>query len=169
MSQTFHHHVNVNPPAREIMRTKLVTLGPETNVYDAVRILIKNKISGAPVVDQDNRLLGVFSEKSVMRVLVETAYEQVPANRIDSLMNEQPRTIDENTQLVTMAQIFLTSECRRLPVLRDGKLIGQVSRRDVVAASMMEPKHAPPGHGVHDEKHLLYLSALREMADAPNV
>ena len=154
--------------AGQIMKTKLVTFGPETNVFDAVKLLVKNKISGAPVVDQDNRLLGVFSEKSVMKVLVEAAYEQVPADRIEGLMNKEPRTIDENTQLATMAQIFLTSDCRRLPVVKDGKLLGQVSRRDVVQASMIKSK-ANNGSGVHDEKHLLYLSALRERSDAPNV
>jgi len=148
------------------MKTKLVTLPPDTNVFDAVDLLIKNKISGAPVVDKDNRLLGVFSEKSVMKVLVEAAYEQVPADRIDGIMNAEPCTITEDTLLVTMAQIFLNSECRRLPVLKDGILVGQVSRRDVVQAAT---KTASTNSHHHGEKHLLYLSAIRAMSDAPNV
>lgn len=167
MAPTFQPQVAANPPAREIMKTSLVTLRPDTNVFDAVKLLIKHKISGAPVVDEDNRLLGVFSEKSVMKVLVEAAYEQVPVDRIDGLMNTNPKTINENTQLVSMAQIFLNSPCRRLPVVKDGVLVGQVSRRDVVQASIGKAGRGSPS--VSDEKHLLYLSALREMSDAPNV
>jgi len=146
-----------------MMKTDLITLSPETNVFAAVDTLIKNQISGAPVVDQNQRLLGVFSEKSVMKVLVEAAYEQVPVDRVDALMNTDPQTISENTLLVSMAQIFLTSPARRLPVLRDGVLVGQVSRRDVIrAATQVRPRHTP-------EAQLLYLSALRSMADAPKV
>lgn len=164
MNKTFCPSTVSNLHAHEIMKTNLVTLPPETNIFAAVDLLIKNKISGAPVVDEDNRLLGVFSEKSVMKVLVEAAYEQVPANRIDSLMTTEPRTITEDTLLVTMAQIFLTSPARRLPVVRDGILVGQVSRRDVIqAATKLTSGHA------QEEKHLLYLSALRSMNDAPNV
>ena len=164
MQKKFRPSTASNLHAFEIMKTNLVTLPPDTNVFDAVDLLIKHKISGAPVVDSDNRLLGVFSEKSVMKVLVAAAYEQVPADRIDSLMNVEPRTITEDTLLVTMAQIFLTSPARRLPVVRQGILIGQVSRRDVIAAATK----APRSHG-HEEKRLLYLSALRSMSDAPNV
>lgn len=152
-----------NLHAYEMMKSDLITLSPETNVFAAVDTLIRNQISGAPVVDEDQRLLGVFSEKSVMKVLVEAAYEQVPVDRVDALMNCEPKTISENTLLVTMAQIFLTSPARRLPVLRDGILVGQVSRRDVIRAATQErPNHAP-------ESQLLYLSALRSMTDAPKV
>ena len=150
--------------AFEMMNCNLITLAPDTNVFVAVELLIENKISGAPVVDENFCLLGVFSEKSVMKVLVEAAYEQVPIDRVDSLMNRTPRTIPEDTLLVTMAQIFLTSPARRLPVVRDKVLVGQVSRRDVIrAATQLTSSHD------HEEKHLLYLSALRSMSDAPNV
>jgi CBS domain-containing protein len=164
MNKTFSPSTVSHLHAYEIMKTDLVTLSADANVYEAVDLLIKHRISGAPVIDEDRRLLGVFSEKSVMKVLVEAAYEQVPAYRVDALMNPEPRTITEDTLLVTMAQIFLTGPARRLPVLRDGILVGQVSRRDVIqAATRLTSKHPP------EEKHLLYLSALRSMADAPSV
>lgn len=163
MYKSFCPSLVSNLHAHEMMKTDLITLSPETNVFAAVDTLIKNQISGAPVVDQNQRLLGVFSEKSVMKVLVEAAYEQVPVDRVDALMNKDPQTISENTLLVSMAQIFLTSPARRLPVLRDGVLVGQVSRRDVIRAATQErPRHTP-------EAQLLYLSALRSMAEAPKV
>ena len=56
--------------ARDIMKTRLVTLKPTTDVFKGIKTLVKNKISGAPVVDDDRRLLGVFSEKCSMQVLL---------------------------------------------------------------------------------------------------
>ena len=169
MAESFLHLISTNPPAREIMTTKLITFTPDTDVFKAVDVLTKHKISGAPVVDEEGNLVGTFSEKSVMKVLVHAGYDQIPAATIDRIMHKDPLTIDENTQLISIAQIFLTTECRRLPVLKDGKLVGQISRRDVVAKALEMVKKAPQPAPPQDEKHLLYLSALRDMSDAPNV
>jgi predicted transcriptional regulator len=163
MANAFMNNSSGNPFARDVMKTKLITLSADMDVFEAVEILLKNRISGAPVVDKDRRLLGVFSEKSMMKVLVVANYEQIPTNQINSFMDSDPCTIQENTQLLTMAQMFLTAHCRRLPVLRDGILVGQVSRRDIIEAALnLVDRH--PNH----EKQLLYLSALREMSDTPN-
>lgn len=146
------------------MATKLITLSPDKDVFDAIGILVKNKISGAPVTDKDGKLLGVFSEKSVMRILMDAACEQTPTNQIRAFMDTTPHTIDENMQLISIAQVFLTTPRRRLPVINDGKLVGQVSRRDVVKAAYDISKlHKCP------EKTLLYISALRNMDEAPSV
>ena len=59
--------------ARDIMAKRLVTLHPEVDVFQAIEILVKNKISGAPVVDENMKLLGVFSEKCCMQVLIDAA------------------------------------------------------------------------------------------------
>ena len=79
--------------ARDFMVTRLVTLKPEMDVLDAVRMLLKNRISGAPVVASDGKYLGVFSEKCSMHVLLDAAYEQLPSNDVRSFMDTQPRTI----------------------------------------------------------------------------
>lgn len=155
------------PPAltaRDIMATKLITLAPDADVFEAIATLLKHKISGCPVVDADRRLLGLFSEKSCMQVVIDGAYEQLPTNRVDAFMIKDPQTIEENLDILSIAQIFLTTSRRRLPVVRDGIVVGQVSRRDVIRAGhqMLAPKvteKAPP----------LYLSALRSMDEAPEV
>lgn len=164
MANELHDKGLSNPLARDIMETRLITLAPEMDVFDGVEVLIKHRISGAPVVDEEHQLLGIFSEKSVMKVLVDATYEQRPSHRVDAFMNRQPRTIDGNMALVSIAQIFLTTPFRRLPVISNGKLVGQVSRRDVVEAAHKLVKSQPT-----HEKRLLYLSALRPMDDAPEV
>ena len=121
--------------AKEIMVTKLVTLSPDMDVFDAIGLLLKHRISGAPVIDSDWNLVGIFSEKDSMRVLLEAAYDQLPTTQLFAFMDTDVRTINEETDLLTIAQIFRTTPYRRLPVLRDDKLVGQVSRRDVLQAA----------------------------------
>lgn len=150
--------------AADIMTTRLVKLRPETDVFKAIEVLVKKKISGAPVVDADNRLLGVFSEKCCMQVLVDAAYEGLPTNDVAAFMVKDPFCVNEDLQLLSIANYFLISPARRVPVVRDGVLVGQISRRDVIrAAAKKEVRHTD-----HSRK-LLYLSALREMEEVPAV
>ncbi len=150
--------------ARDFMTKRLVTLRPEMDVIQAVQLLLKNRISGAPVVDADGQFLGVFSEKCAMQVLLDAAYEQLPSNQIRLFMDTEPQTIEPDTQLLSIAQVFLLTSYRRLPVLENGRLLGQVSRRDVMRASLDLLKHPPSKEG---GPSLLYLSALVERSDAP--
>lgn len=149
--------------ARDFMVTRLITLRPEMDVLDAVRLLLKNKISGAPVVARDGTFLGVFSERTSMHVLLDAAYEQLPSNKVEAFMSTDDRVITPDAQLLSIAQVFLLTNHRRLPVVEDGKLIGQVSRRDVLRASMDAVGKASP----HRESSLLYLSAVVAREDAP--
>ena len=121
--------------AKDFMATRLVTLSPEMDVFEAIGLLLKNRISGAPVVDQQRNFLGIFSEKTSMQVLISAAYEQLPTCRVEAFMNKDPlRVIGEETSLLAIAQLFLDTPYRRLEVLRDGRLLGQISRRDVLRA-----------------------------------
>lgn len=123
------------PQAGEFMSKKLLTLSPETDAIEATAMLLEHRFSGAPVVDEDQKFLGVFSERYIMRLLINSAYEQVPSTRVDAFMNtDRGRLIDETTDLLEVARMFLDTYYRRLPVLKDGNLIGQISRRDVLSA-----------------------------------
>lgn len=121
------------PRASEFMSTKLVTLSPTDDVYDAIGRLLKNRISGAPVVDGDGNYLGVFSERHSMSVVIQTAYEQLPSSEVGAFMHTgRDLAITEDTDLLRCAEIFLKTAYRRLPVLRGDEVVGQVSRRDVL-------------------------------------
>ncbi len=121
--------------ASDFMAKRLVTLQAGMSALDAIGLLLKNRISGAPVVDADGRFLGVFSEKFSMEVLLGLAYDQLPAAPVEAFMNADfGRVIDGSEPLLEIAQRFLDTPYRRLPVVRDGTLVGQVSRRDVLTA-----------------------------------
>lgn len=122
--------------ARDFMVTDLVTVSPDDDVIDAVQTLLERHVSGAPVVDADGRYWGVFSEKCSMQVLLDAAYEQLPVRDVRSFMDSEAQTIGPETHLLSVAQVFLLTPARRLPVLEGGKLIGQVSRRDVLTCWM---------------------------------
>lgn len=148
--------------ARDIMVSRPATLKSDMDVYDAIGLLLKHSISGAPVVDDDGRYVGVFSERSCLSLLVEGAYDQLPTTQVYAFMDEDAETITDELDLFSIAQAFLSTNSRRLPVLRNGMLVGQVSRRDVLRAvhdtlDIKKTKGSP----------LLYLSSLFERDHAP--
>ena len=148
--------------ARDFMVTKLITLSPDIKMLEAAKLLLKNRISGAPVVDKTGELIGVFSERDVMSALLDAVYDDLPEAEVQNYMSRDLRTINEDTDLLAIAQIFQTQGFRRLPVVRDGKLVGQISRRDVMAAvaKLLEP-------ATDRKTAVLYLSALREHPGVP--
>lgn len=153
-----------NVRAKDIMVTKLVTLSPDMDALEAIRKLLRHRISGAPVVDEAGDYLGVFSEKTSMSFLLSLAYEQLPSNEVRAFMDDDlSGTIGEEVDLLTIAQTFLKTDHRRLPVLRGKKLVGQISRRDVLRAAVKIVDDRPNDR----EASLLYLSALIKRDDAP--
>lgn len=150
--------------ARDIMATRLITLRPETDVLDAIELLLKHQISGAPVVNDQQQLLGMFTEMCCMRVVIDAAYEQLPTVNVERYMDRNTVTIDESTDVLSIAQLFVDTQRRRVPVLREGRVVGQVSRRDVIRAVSKRIQNVP-----ERKSALLYLSALRKMGDAPQV
>lgn len=123
--------------AREIMTSHLVTLNPEVDVFVAIDHILGKRISGAPVVDEKGRFLGIFSEKTAMRVLLAAAYDQFPGTKVRAYMNtDRERIIGEETTLLEIAHRFQQTPYRRLPVLIDESLAGQISRRDVIRAEL---------------------------------
>jgi CBS domain-containing protein len=130
--------------AADIMETDLVTLRPDDDAFDAIAKLLDRHISGAPVVDASRKFLGSFSEKTSMSVLLGAAYDQLPTTTVRNFMNVDPgRVIDANLGWMSIAEIFLETHYRRLPVVRDGKLLGQISRRDVLRCALAVATRVP--------------------------
>ncbi|RMF37971.1 MAG: CBS domain-containing protein [Planctomycetota bacterium] len=141
--------------AREIMTRTLVTLSPDLDVFQAIDILLKKRISGAPVVSADGKFLGIFSESSCMRFVINAAYDNLPDASILAFTDPNPPTITPETDLLTICQTFIDQATRRLPVLENGRLVGNISRRDVMRVIAEMAKGRQAGHA-----EPLYLSAL---------
>lgn len=143
--------------ARDIMETKLITLTADMDLHDAAQLLVRNRISGAPVLNEDGTLEGLLTEKDLMTALIDAVYDELPSTKVSSYMNREPYTISEDLDLLSVAQLFQTHPFRRLLVVRDGRLMGLVSRRDVLKSviKLIEPAQ-------DHNAAMLYLSALRD-------
>ena len=129
--------------AKDFMVSKLISLSPDTDVMEAIGLLLKNRISGAPVLDSDGKFIGSFSEKNSMDVLIASAYEQFPTTQVGKFMNpDLARIISADADLFEIAQKFVDTPLRRFEVVdeKSGKLMGQISRRDVLRAEQRMSK-----------------------------
>lgn len=122
--------------AYKVMVSDLVTLSPEMDVFEAIDHVLRRRISGAPVVDEDRNFLGIFSEKTAMRVLIYAAYDHLPGTKVASYMNtDRNRIVPQDACLLDVARRFQQTPYRRLPVLMGTVLAGQISRRDLLRAA----------------------------------
>lgn len=115
------HHVGATVAA--MMTRAVITTNPEMTVEEVASMLHQHHITGMPVVDEHQRVVGVVSEMDVVRKKGRTVAE---------IMTDTPRTIEEQVPLVEVAELLMTERIRRLPVVRHGKLVGLISRTDLV-------------------------------------
>lgn len=134
--ESFPDHAQSLTSVAEFMNRKVHTLAPDTDVFEAIDELLAKRISGAPVVDENQNYLGIFSEKTAMQVIVGALFEHLPGSTIRRYMNlDRNRLLDPRATILDAAQVFIKTPYRRLPVLEGERLQGQVSRRDVIAAA----------------------------------
>ncbi len=156
----FSHKASIR--AADMMTTSVVTLRADQHTHDAVQTLLKRRISGAPVVDETGRLVGIFSEKDSIHALLRAVHERLPSSLVGDHMTTEVISVTENTSLLTIAHLFLTHTVRRLPVVHGGKLIGIVSRRDLLQAASQVMQAAPTRDAA-----LLYLSVVSDEGVIP--
>jgi CBS domain-containing protein len=125
----------------DYMTKWVVTLKPTDSVFDAMRTFLSHRISGAPVVDDLSRLVGTLSVTDLLVVLVQDSYYDEPSGLVSDYMTSPVETVDWDSDIYTLAERFRTSHRRRFPVLQDGQLVGQISRRDLMRAAMEMVEH----------------------------
>ena len=140
--------------AADLMSKSLVTLKPDMDMEQAISVLLKAKVSGATVVDDDKRIVGMLSEKDCLRIFASGAYNALPNSRVADYMSKEVTTVDPEADLFKIAEIFLKHQFRRLPVVQDGVLVGQVSRRDVLAGSKALWEESPIKKEWTDSKYI---------------
>lgn len=118
----------------DIMTTTVVTVSPDATMKEAAALLLRHRVSGVPVVDDDRRVLGVLSEFDLLRLVYSPEFE---FDRVADHMSAKVLTVTEHDSLVDVVDLFLSNSIRRLPVVRDGKLIGLVSRHDLIRFVLM--------------------------------
>ena len=122
----------------DYMTKDLITFSPEQSILEVMELFIKHRISGGPVVDKSGMLVGIVSEADFMKQISESRYFNMPIleKQVSNFMSFPVNTIDHDCTIFDAALYFHTNSRRRLPVLNNGRLDGQISRRDVVVAAL---------------------------------
>ena len=128
---------------KDYMTTNLITFQPDQSVEDVIDSLIKNRISGGPVVNNNNELIGIISEGDCIKQISESRYYNMPLNNnsVEKHMITNVETIDGNMNIFDAASKFLESKRRRFPIVEHGKLIGQISQKDILKAALKLKGH----------------------------
>ncbi len=119
------------------MATNLHTFTPDQGIDEAIDIMLEKRISGGPVLNEHGDLVGVLSERDCLKVMVESNYMNLPSGKgiVSDYMTKDVQTIDISKDVLDAANMFLSGAVRRFPVVENGKLKGQISRRDVMRAA----------------------------------
>ncbi len=120
------------PRISDYMSHDLVTLSPDMEINRAMHILLDRKLSGAPVVDAQGALVGVLSKKDCLKAALDASYYRDWGKKVAHYMSKDVVTLNADMDIVDAAKAFLASNFRRFPVLKDGRLAGQVSRADIL-------------------------------------
>ena len=122
----------------DVMTTQLVLFTPKQSIHEVMQSFIKYRISGGPVVDHKGILIGVISEADCMKEISDSRYFNMPIldKSVGHFMTEKVDTIESNMSIFDAAAKFSKSSRRRYPVLDKGRLVGQVSRKDIVIAAI---------------------------------
>jgi CBS domain-containing protein len=123
----------------DFMTKNLITFRPEQSIEEVIDSLINNKISGGPVVNDKNELVGIISEGDCIKHISESRYYNMPPedDKIENRMVKNVETIDGDMNIFDAANKFLNDKRRRFPIVEDGKLVGQISQKDILKATIM--------------------------------
>ncbi|MEA1960102.1 MAG: CBS domain-containing protein [Bacillota bacterium] len=141
--------------AREVMTREVITVGPEEQVEHVAQLLVEHKISGIPVVDKDGEIMGIVTEKDLMVKASEfrmpfylTLFDSIiflenpirfsnnlkkyTAVTVKDAMTKKVFTVGEDEELSNIVAIMQRHNINRVPVVRNGKLVGIVTRNDII-------------------------------------
>ncbi|HEG43523.1 MAG TPA: CBS domain-containing protein [Phycisphaerales bacterium] len=120
----------------EMMSANVVTITEETTIPEAIALLVKHNITGLPVVDKTMKLIGIISEKDILKIAYSFQTKKYdssnPANTIQSVMSTDIVSFDINDRISDICKCLMESEFRRVPILKDGRVVGIVSRKDLL-------------------------------------
>ena len=121
---------------RDYMTTKLITFRPDQPMSEVIAVLTEKNISGGPVVDDKGNLVGIVSEGDCLKQVVRGKYNNSPNHHgvVADHMTRDVKTVRPDLNIFELAQLFLNLKLRRFPVMSEGKLLGQISQRDVMRA-----------------------------------
>jgi CBS domain-containing protein len=123
------------PKVREFMDKYVETLSPETDILDAVNFLMEKRVTGALVANSKGKLVGILTEFDCLKLLTLGGPDhEVPKGKVKNFMTAEVETIPPNMDIYYAAGLFMSAKFRRFPVVEDGRIVGAVTRFDILRA-----------------------------------
>ncbi|MEJ2670188.1 MAG: CBS domain-containing protein [Gammaproteobacteria bacterium] len=120
---------------KDYMTERPVTFKKDASLFDVIQIIVDNRLSGATVLDDERRVIGVISEMDLLKAMIHVSYFHEGGGTIGDYMTSACETLDPNVNLVDAAQQLMDSKHRRMPLVDDaGKFVGQISARSILRA-----------------------------------
>lgn len=119
---------------RDFMVAKPLVFSRETDLLDAVRIMVDRRISGAPVVDERGNLIGVLTESDFLRAALVAGYHGESGGCVGDYMSRNVQAVNSTDSLLDVATRFVETKHRRFPVMEDNRVVGVVTRHDILRA-----------------------------------
>ena len=124
--------VDENNLISKLLTREIISINENSTIYDAIKLLSKNKIGALPVINNQMKLCGIISERDIINVISENKSINFSLSLIDSIMTAKVITCDKNTKSNVLMEIMTTNKIRHIPILENNLLIGIVSIGDVV-------------------------------------
>jgi len=116
--------------AQSIMTKDIVTINQNTPIYEVLNVMIGARISGLPVVDDGNNLVGIITEKDLMPIF---KHHSLTNQTVADYMTKEVKTFSPEASIDEISEFFATHSFRRVPIVKDKKLVGIVARRDIIS------------------------------------
>jgi len=118
----------------DYMSTTLVTFTESTNIFEAIKTMVKARITSAPVLNEAGQIVGIFSERDCMNIAIDATYNQVMGGSVGEYMSSEVVSIKAESSILEVANQFNGSNIRSFPVYDDDGFVGIISRTDVLRA-----------------------------------
>ncbi len=140
--------------AKDIMTKDVVTTKKDTPIEEIAKLMLKNRISGIPVVDNANHIIGIVSESDLIYKVkpmspslsywqspekFEKEYWKITATNAEEIMTTDVITADEEQTVEELATLMIEKHIKRIPIAKSQKLVGIISRADVIKAILKAP------------------------------
>jgi CBS domain-containing protein len=118
----------------DYMSTTLVTFTESTDIFEAIKTMVKARITSAPVLNETGQIVGIFSERDCMNIAIDATYNQVMGGSVGEYMSSDVVSIKAESSILEVANQFNGSNIRSFPVYDDNGFVGIISRTDVLRA-----------------------------------
>ena len=115
---------------KDVMTKDVICIKKDTPIIDALRLMVKNNVTGIPVVEEDRTLVGILSEQDALRLF--HTFDEEKHRPVSEFMTQPAIHFDQEERLLDVCYCLRDNSIRRVPVTRDGKVVGVISRSDII-------------------------------------